>query len=91
MYPFLVRTEMPIFYYISRHSAPGALCRHHHSATFPTFLPLLKEDTHQQAKKKVIQHKSDPTAAGGNNVYLDITAPTLTEKTATDLCSFAII
>ena len=45
-------SEMPIFYYISRHSAPGAICRHHDSTTFPTFLPLLKEDTHQQAKKK---------------------------------------
>ena len=41
---------------------------------------MLKEDTHQQAKKK-----SDQTAAGGNNVDLDITAPTLMEKTATDL------
>ena len=37
------------------------------------------------------RRNSDPAAAGGNNADLDITAPRHTEKTATELCSFAII
>ena len=37
------------------------------------------------------RRNSDPAAAGGNNADLDITAPRQTEKTATELCSFAII
>ena len=37
------------------------------------------------------RRNSDPAAAGVNSADLDITAPRQTEKTATELCSFAII
>ena len=85
LYPFLVRIEMPIFYYISRHSAPGLSVGTIILSPFPPFFRCWKKILINKRKK------SDPTAAGGNNVDLDITAPTLMEKTATELCSFAII
>ena len=37
---------------LSRHSASGALCRHHHSTTFPIFFLSSTKDAHQQAKKQ---------------------------------------
>ena len=46
-------SEMPIFYYISRHSAPGALCRHHDSTTFLS--SVVERRYSSTSEKKVIQ------------------------------------
>ena len=51
---------------------------------FPSFFP------HQQKMLISKRRNSDPAVAG-NSVDLEITAPRQTEKTATELCSFAII
>ena len=64
---------------LSRHSASGALCRHHHSTTFLVLFLSSTKDAHQQAKKY-------RAAGGDNDTNLDITTPRLTEKTATELC-----
>ena len=54
-------------------------------------LPPFPSFFRRRQKMPIKRRYNDPAAAGGNNANLDITASRQTEKTATELCSFAII
>ena len=94
LFPFEVRrTEKPIFLILKLFFLLGYLAIQLLGLSVGTIIISPFPSFFHRRQKMLINKRrnSDPAATGGNNANLDITAPRQTERTATELCSFAII
>ena len=94
LFPFEVRrTEKPIFLILKLFFLLGYLAIQLLGLSVGTIIISPFPSFFHRRQKMLINKRrnSDPAADGGNNTNLDITTPRQTERTATELCSFAII